>query len=112
MFRALIPVLLVSTACAQTAADAARLGELIPLLESREADTLRCSIMGLPPVLDFSLRLQAAYTVHVPTEQFQGPGHRLNFLVRVRPEAGGKPVYLVSGASVPDTPPASQSLEL
>jgi hypothetical protein len=102
MIRVLILALLGGVVCAQISVDPARLGELGPLLESREAGSLRCEVSGLPPVLNFSLRFEAAYAVRVPLSQFHGPGHTLSILVRVRPEASGTPVYLAEQFHLPD----------
>ena len=101
MFRALIPALLAASAGAQTAVDPSRLGELAGFLESHDAGTLRCDVTPLAPVLDFSLRFEAAYTVRVPLAQFDGPGHKLSVLVRVRSDAGGRPLYLAIQVPVP-----------
>jgi hypothetical protein len=112
MMRAPIFALFAGTLCAQISVDPAQLGELPARLESSEAGSLRCEISELPPALNFSLRFEAAYTVRVPLSQFQGQGHQLSILLRVRPEAGGTPVYFVEQFRMPDAPvEASQRVE-
>jgi hypothetical protein len=90
----------------------AKLADLLPLLESKQADGLRCEIATISPVLDFSFRFRAGFTVRLPLAQFSGTGHNLGMLVRVRPEAGGAPIYLGAKFDVPEFAPASGNMEV
>ena len=72
---------------------------------------LKCEVRQLPPVLDFSFRFRAGYTVSVPLNQFQGAGHRWFMMVRLQPGAAGQPVYFVARVHLPDVPSTRTSGE-
>lgn len=111
MNRALIPALLLSAAYAQSIVDPAELGNRLLLLESQQADALRCEVKTLTPVLDFSSRFRAGLTVRIPLQQFSSGGHPLGMLVQVRPESGA-PVYMARKFDFPDSAPESASIEI
>jgi hypothetical protein len=65
---------------------------------------LKCRAEPIRPMLDFSLRFRAGYTVRVPLSQYRGEGHGWPMAVRVRPEGGGEPVYFLDRLSLPEAP--------
>jgi hypothetical protein len=107
--RVLIPALLVSAACAQTIPDKSQVGNLLPLLES-QAEGLHCEVRTFAPVLDFSHRFLAGFSLRVPLAQLPGGNHQLGLLVRVQPEGGGEPVYLAAKVDVPGFAPSSENI--
>lgn len=75
------------------------------------AARLRCEVHSVQPALTYALQLQAGYAIDVPLNQFEGPGHSLNVLVRVTPDGGG-PVYLGFTVSLPDAASTKADAEL
>jgi hypothetical protein len=65
---------------------------------------LKCQVERLPPVLDFSFRFHAGYTVWVPLSQYRGAGHKWTVAVRVQQELAGEPVYFASRLRLPEIP--------
>jgi hypothetical protein len=85
-------------ACAQTMVSESQAARFqVPQTQG----VLQCQIVPLRPVLDFSFRFQAGYTVRVPLNQYQGPRHRWILVTRIEPEAGGKPVYFMDRVRLP-----------
>jgi hypothetical protein len=74
------------------------------LFSRRALGDLKCEVRQLPPVLDFSFRFRAGYTVAVPLSQFQGPGHRWSMMVSLRSGAAGQPVYFVDRVRLQNIP--------
>lgn len=74
--------------------------------ERKDLKPLKCQAGPLRPVLDFSFRFRAGYTVRVPLEQYRGKGHKWMVMVRVQPEVGGAPVYFLDRLNLPDVPDA------
>ena len=98
---ALLAALALARASAQTVVPPERGAELF----SRGGPgTLKCEVRQLPPVLDYSFRFRAGYTVAVPLSQFQGPGHRWTIMVRLQSEPEGQPVYFVNRFRLPAVP--------
>lgn len=98
---ALFSAVVWATASAQTILPPERGAELF----SRGGPgVLKCEVRQLPPVLDFSFRFRAGYTVAVPLSQFQGPGHRWTMMVRLQSAAAGQPVYFVDRVRLPSVP--------
>ena len=74
---------------------------------------LACDVTPIRPILNFSFRFQAGYVVHVPMQQYSGPGHFWGTLMRVTPESGDqKPVYLGGRTRLPPIPQTKMQLEL
>ncbi len=78
--------------------------EALKLNAPRPEGPLKCQAQALKPVLDFSFRFRAGYTVSVPLDQYQGGGHKWTVLLQIQPEGGGKPVYLLDRFNIPDVP--------
>lgn len=100
-------------AFAQAVIDIARLD---PSLRSMEAGPeerpLNCSVTPIPPAMNFSLRIQAAYSVRVPMSQYLGKGHRWAQIIRVTPLGGDrKPVFLGYRIDLPNVPPNKSDVE-
>ncbi len=91
-----------SAAWAQTVIPAERGAGIFARASTGE---LKCQVRPLRPVLDFSFRFRAGYTVAVPLNQYQGPGHRWSMLVRLQAGEAGQPVYFVDRIHLPDVPP-------
>jgi hypothetical protein len=111
---ALIAVLLASgTAPAQSILDPARIKNYLPMLEPAPNDRpLQCDVTPLKPLLNFSFRFQAGYSVSVPVNQIQGSGHTLAILARLTPDGGRQPVYLGNHLRLPDVPRSKAELSL
>jgi len=70
-----------------------------------QGGSLRCRVSPIHPAVDFGLRLQAGYTVHVPLAQYKGAGHKWRVVVRVEPrEPAAAPIYLGSHFELPPVP--------
>src|SRR4051794_25705190 len=103
----LLAALLLGSSCfAQEVVMPSRVPGLLNLLERPPADQpLKCQMKPLPPALDFSFRFRVRLKIQSPLEQFTGPGHRWDVLLRVTPEQqGSQPVYLASTYALPDVP--------
>ena len=83
-----------------------RIPGLLNLLEHPPADqALKCQITPLPPALDFSFRFRVRLRIQAPLEQFAGPGHRWDVLLRVTPDKqDSQPAYLASTYALPNVP--------
>lgn len=67
---------------------------------------LECSVSPLRPALGFNFRIQAGYIVHLPLNQFSGPGHSVTALLRITPDvSGASPVFLTDSLRLPPVPP-------
>ena len=109
-----IALLLASAGAAQVIVDPARFGGIVKALE-RQADEkpLRCEVTPIKPSLNFGFRFQAGYVVHVPMNQYSGPGHGWAMVTRITPEGGGQqPVYLGSRVRLPPIPKTKVELEV
>ena len=74
---------------------------------------LRCEVTPIKPSLNFSFRFQAGYVVHVPMDQYSGPGHGWAMLTRITPEGGGQqPVYLATRVRLPPIPKTKVAVEV
>jgi len=106
----LILVLLAAGLNAQSIIDPARAKELLPLLDPSSRDrTFPCEVAPLKPVLNYSFRFQAGYTVTIPGSQFQGAGHTVGMMIAVTPH-GKPPVYLGARIGLPDVPKTKADL--
>jgi len=90
---------------------------LAPGLRSMEPtpgeQRLICSVTPIPPALNFSLRIQAGYSVKVPMSQYLGKGHRWAQIIRVTPRGDeSKPVFLGYRIDLPDVPANKVDVEL
>ena len=66
---------------------------------------LKCEVVPIKPLLDFSLRYQSGYVARLPMKLFFGPGHRWLIRIRVTPDGGDRrPVFLGSRMRLPDIP--------
>jgi hypothetical protein len=70
-----------------------------------ESGVLKCQVQPLRPVLDFSLRFHAGYTVLAPMNQYNGPGHRWRVGLRIQAASAAEPVYFVDRLRLPDVAP-------
>src|SRR3982751_5602837 len=93
-----------STATAQNIVNPNRVRPLISRMESgADGPALSCQVTPNKPMLNFSFRYQAGYSVSVPMKQYFGSGHSWTVLVQITPKAeGGRPVYLLSRMSLPN----------
>jgi hypothetical protein len=83
---------ILTTAAAQTITspdDATR------LLNAAKDEPLRCQVAPMQPVLDFSFRFQAGYTVQVPLDQYRAGEHAWGIVTRIIPEGQDEPVYFI-----------------
>lgn len=101
-------------ACAQIILNPARLSSRLREMASPwNEKPLECSVTPIKPSLNFAFRIQAGYTVRVPMNQFEGPGHGWIVLVRLTPQEGDrKPVYLGSRTPLPDVPKNKVEVEM
>jgi hypothetical protein len=90
-----------AAASAQTIVPPRQVASLFPADAKGE---LKCQVQQLRPVLDFSFRFHAGYTVTVPLSQYSGPGHKWTVGVRIQPEVGGNPVFFVERLDLPPVP--------
>lgn len=98
---ALFSAVVWATASAQTVLPPERGAELFA---RTGAGALKCDVQPLKPVLDFSFRFRAGYTVAVPLSQYHGSGHRWTMLVRLRAGTAGQPLYFIDRVHLPDVP--------
>jgi hypothetical protein len=73
--------------------------------------TLACEVTPTRPYLNFGFRFQAGYFFTVPLRQFAGPGHRIQVVTRLTPQAGPA-VVLGQRFDLPPVPPTKQSIEV
>src|ERR1700722_424899 len=84
------------TALAQSLVDAEHRAKARATFRSAaQAPTLKCQFAEIPPALNFALRFQTGFSVQLPVQQFQGPGHGWDVLLRVTPD-GKEPVLLTT----------------
>jgi len=108
--RILVSALLVTAACAQVVVDPARVPNLLKRLEPRaDEQPLRCEVVPIKPLLNFSFRFQPGFILRVPLGQYTGPRHRWAIFMKVTP-AGGKTVYLATGIRLPDVPERTRTV--
>jgi hypothetical protein len=98
---------------AQSIADPRRISPAMMDFDAAQHNPpLQCEVTPVRPMLNFSFRFQAGYSVSVPMSQYLGKGHLWVALVRITPEGGdGKPVYLVSRMRLPEIPRTKAQLE-
>lgn len=97
-------VFIAGSSLAQIPLDPAKMPAAIKAFERQPDErTLSCWVQPLKPYLSFAFRFQAGYIIHVPLKQFSGPGHSWGVITRIAP-AGGQPLYLASGAKLPELP--------
>jgi hypothetical protein len=72
---------------------------------------LNCDAVAIKPRVDFGFRFQSGYILHIPMKQFLGRGHHWAIVARVTP-AGGTPVYLLTGISLPNIPKNNVTAEI
>ncbi len=101
-----------AAASGQQIVDGSGLNQQLRDFNPNEAATLNCEVFPMEPHIDFGFRFQAGYVVRVPMKQYFGPNHMWGILVRVTPEATGKPVFLVSKFKLPDVPKTDVSWEV
>ena len=92
------------TATAQTLLESGGLDSARKAFDSASrAPHLRCQVHPIRPALTYHLQLQAGYVIDVPLNQFGGPGHSLNLLLRITP-LEHQPVYMQMAGPVSYTP--------
>jgi hypothetical protein len=108
-----LALLTAAAACAQSRIDPARIPALVKLFDPQPGEhALRCDAGPLKPALNFSFRFQGGFLVHVPMDQYEGPGHGWTVLTRVTPEGGDhKPVYLITRVRLPNVPKTKIELQ-
>ncbi len=94
---ALFGALTLAAASAQTLVPQ---NQIANFLVSKQLDPLKCQAEALRPVLDFSFRFHAGYTVRAPIDQYSGPGHKWAIVVQIQPESGPA-VYFVERLNLP-----------
>ena len=62
-----------------------------------------CDVDPIEPSLNFGLRFETGYVLHVPLKIYQGKRHRWNLVFRVTPQ-GGRSVYFLDSIDVPAIP--------
>ena len=114
MRAALLFVLFVPVAPAQTMVNPARLPPRLRAMESPWNERpLECSVTPIKPALNFAFRIQAGFTVRIPMNQFEGKGHGWAILTRITPREGDRqPVFLASRTPLPDVPKNKVEVEL
>jgi len=70
---------------------------LQPLADEK---ALRCDVDSSKAELNFGLRFQPGYVLHVPLVQYSGVGHAWQIALRVTPD-GGEPAYLTDHFDLP-----------
>jgi hypothetical protein len=97
----------------QTLVDPARAPDsLIAAFKANPVEEpLRCEVRPMQPLLDFSFRFQAGYSINVPMEQYLGPKHGWAILTRVTPPDGKPAAYLVARVRLPDVPPTKVKID-
>jgi hypothetical protein len=107
-------LLAAAVASAQSIVNPARLNESLRSMQPAPGERpMECSVTPIRPVLNFSLRIQAGYTVRVPMSQYFGAGHTWVQLARITPAAGDRPpVYLGYRTRLPDVPKTSVEVDL
>jgi hypothetical protein len=109
----LIAVMLAAAAPGQIILDPAGLTPSLRDFDQRPwANSLRCHVVPLRPVLDFSFRFQTGYVVRVPMNQYFGPGHQWAAITRITPDPDGSPIYLGTRYRLPDVPKTDIELEV
>ena len=91
--RLAVPTLLIfsTAAMGQYAVDPARGAKFFAAHAGDKP--LHCEVSPVPAQLSFSFRFQTGYVASVPLNQYTGPGHRWNIMLRVTPE-NWPPFYL------------------
>ena len=109
MLRVLAALLLASAASAQVVIDQGKLPAPFRDFQAHGEPQLRCAVEPIKPLLNFGFRFQAGYVVRVPMNQFSGKGQRWVMLMKITPEAGGRPVFLASAVGLPEVPPGTKA---
>lgn len=65
--------------------------------------SLRCTVDPIRPLVNYGLRFQAGYAVHVPLEQYAGPDHAWHIALEVEP-IGAKPTRFTDEVTLPPVP--------
>ena len=106
MGRIVLGLLCAGVACAQSILDPARIPDSFKRFAvAPDSTPLRCNASYIHPVLNFSFRFQAGYTVRVPMDQYLGPGHTWVVFERITPEGEpDKAVYVGDKFLLPDVP--------
>jgi hypothetical protein len=95
-------LLLASAASAQMVAPPERLAAAAHALD-RQPDEGRaafCEVEPSSPVLNFGLRLEAGYKIDVPLVAYSMGPHAWDLTLRITPENGGSPTYLIDRLDV------------
>ena len=96
--------LLTAGTAAQTVIDPS---QLPPEVQGFDPNTVHlpvpCEVDPIEPSLNFGLRFETGYVLHVPLKIYQGKRHRWNLVFRVTPQ-GGRPVYFLDSVDVPAVP--------
>lgn len=62
---------------------------------------LKCQVRQIAPALDFGFRFHAGFALSVPFSQYRGDGHSWTVGLRIEPETGGPPVFLMDRLDLP-----------
>src|SRR5437867_10236698 len=104
-FALIAALLAISIGRAQIMINSARMSASQKTFDPIPRETqLKCDVSPLRPALNFSLRFQAGYLVRVPMSQYIGAGHRWSVFVRITPDPGTQPVYMVDRVAIPEVP--------
>ena len=100
-------LLAATAACAQTVLDnPGKIADARKLLDTFRGQPVRCDVFPIKPQFNFTLKLQAGYSSHVPQTQSPAEGQKWIVLARVTPKNGsGNPVYLSDVVQLPSAPP-------
>ena len=92
-----LALLLASPASAQTMAPPERLAAAAHSLDRQpdEGKAAFCEVEPSSPVLNFGLRLEAGYKIDVPLVAYSMGPHAWDLTLRITPENGGSPTYLM-----------------
>jgi hypothetical protein len=111
VFRISIPLLslvmcaaLATSATAQLPLNDKDTQQISPLFEDHSADSLKCSIEGSRPALDFAFRFIASYEIRCTLGIFEGKKASIINYLRVTPQ-GKPPVIFGSAYHLPDITP-------
>jgi hypothetical protein len=74
------------------------------------ASNLKCQFIPIEPELTYSFRFETGFIAGITMNQFRGPGHGWEILLRVTPE-NGQPVYLTTSESLPVVPQTKSEWE-
>ena len=108
---ALLGVIAVWTAGAQTPVPAADLPDAAAAFQGAAGPGLRCALEPAAPEMDFAFRFQAGYTYQLPASQFERSA-TWTVLTRITPQAAPEPVYLIKTSDSSQVKEAADRIEI